>query len=244
MLTAVGDGIYWHTAVPPGKEFRAALAIRDNVTPFQKWGSEVFTLRYLKRYYGGAWYFTQSKKGDLEKEITSCLDNALEHYSHVDLYLLAHTNEYIQWVARLPEERRQRLRLVYNTGCYNQSQGPAGSGTFTPNATTLNATYTPAAADASTGSVTLTLTSTGQPGPCAASAQVVVTIPAAATASAGGNQTICSGHSTAGLGGTVGGGATGGMWSSSGAGTFAPNATTLNASYSPIGRRSRRARSR
>jgi hypothetical protein len=123
VLSIVGDGIYWNTAVPPGKELRAALAIRDNVTPFQKWGSEVFTLRYLKRYYGGAWYFTQSKKGDLETEITSCLDNALEHYPHVDLFLLAHTNEYIKWVARLPEERRQRLRLVYNTGCYNQSQG-------------------------------------------------------------------------------------------------------------------------
>jgi hypothetical protein len=124
VLGFVGDGIYWNTAVPAGKELRAALAIRDNVTPFQKWGSEVFTLRYLKRYYGGAWYFTQSKKGDLEQEITSCLNNALEHYPHVDLYLLAHTNEYINWVAGLPEERRQRLRLVYNTGCYNQSQGP------------------------------------------------------------------------------------------------------------------------
>jgi autotransporter-associated beta strand protein len=35
------------------------------------------------------------------------------------------------------------------------------------------------------------------------------------------------------LGGTVGGGATGGLWSSSGTGTFAPNTTTLNAAYSP-----------
>jgi hypothetical protein len=124
VLSAIGDGIYWDTAVPAGKGLRAALAIRDNVTPFQKWGSEVFTLRYLKRYYGGAWYFTQSKKGDLEQEITSCLDDALEHYLYVDLYLLAHANEYIQWVARLPEERRRRLRLVYNTGCHNQTQGP------------------------------------------------------------------------------------------------------------------------
>jgi len=124
VLSVLGDGIYWNTAVAPGKELRAALAIRDNVTPFQKWGSEVFTLRYLKRYYGGAWYFTQSKKGDLEKETTSCLDRALERYPCVDIYLLAHTNEYVEWVARLPAERRQRLRLVYNTGCHNNSQGP------------------------------------------------------------------------------------------------------------------------
>jgi gliding motility-associated-like protein len=40
-----------------------------------------------------------------------------------------------------------------------------GSGTFSPNANTLNATYTPGAADTVGGSVTLTLTS-GSSGPC------------------------------------------------------------------------------
>jgi hypothetical protein len=60
-----------------------------------------------------------------------------------------------------------------------------------------------------------------------------VTIQPVATASAGANQTVCSGVASAGLGGTVGGGATGGTWTSSGTGTFAPDATTLNASYSP-----------
>ncbi len=53
VLSVLGDGIYWNTAFPPGKELRAALAVRDNVTPFQKWGSALFTQRYLKRYYGG-----------------------------------------------------------------------------------------------------------------------------------------------------------------------------------------------
>ena len=109
----------------------------------------------------------------------------------------------------------------------------SGTGTFAPNTTTLNATYSPSAGDITAGTVTLTLSTTGQVGPCSGAAQVVVTIRAAATASASGNQTICSGHSTAGLGGTVGGGATGGLWSSSGTGAFAPNTTTLNATYSP-----------
>ena len=117
----------------------------------------------------------------------------------------------------------------------------SGTGTFAPNATTLNTTYTPSAADKAAGTVTLTLTTTGQQAPCgAATAQVVVTIHEAATASAGGNQTICSGSATAGLGGTVGGGATGGTWTTSGTGTFAPDATTLNATYTrrqPILRR-------
>ena len=107
----------------------------------------------------------------------------------------------------------------------------AGTGTFAPNATTLGATYSPSAADQTAGTVTLTLTTTGQ-SPCgAATAQVVVTVRKAATAGAGANQTVCSGVASSGLGGMVGGGATGGMWTTSGAGTFAPNATTLNASY-------------
>jgi PhoPQ-activated pathogenicity-related protein len=62
---------------------------------------------------------------------------------------------------------------------------------------------------------------------------VVLTVNAPATARAGANQTICASSSTAGLGGSVGGGATGGLWSSSGTGTFAPNNTTLNATYNP-----------
>ena len=110
----------------------------------------------------------------------------------------------------------------------------SGTGSFVPNNTTLNAAYSPSAADNTAGTVTLTLSSTGQVAPCPpATAQVVVTIRTAASASTGGNQTICAGHSTAGLGGTVGGGATGGTWSSSGTGIFAPNATTLDATYTP-----------
>jgi len=107
-----------------------------------------------------------------------------------------------------------------------------GSGTFNPNATTLNATYQASANDITSGTVTLTLTTTGQQSPClAATAQVVVTIRAAATVNAGGNQTICASGSTVTLNGSYGGAATGATWS--GAGSFAPNSTTMNAAYSP-----------
>jgi hypothetical protein len=61
----------------------------------------------------------------------------------------------------------------------------------------------------------------------------VLTVNAPATATASLNQTICAGSATAGLGGTVGGGATGGTWSSSGTGSFVPDTTTLNATYTP-----------
>lgn len=111
--------------VPPGRELRAAVAIRDNVTPFQKWGTQVFTWRYLERYYGAAWYFTQAGPGreDQREAFLACLDRALARYPAVDLYLLAHTNKYVAWVEDLPEEHRRHLRLVYNTGCHNLPQG-------------------------------------------------------------------------------------------------------------------------
>ena len=108
----------------------------------------------------------------------------------------------------------------------------SGTGTFVPDANTLNATYVPSAADMTAGTVTLTLSTTGQLSPCgAATAQATITL--AATASASGNQTICVGSATAGLGGTVGGSATGGLWTSSGTGSFAPSASALNATYTP-----------
>jgi hypothetical protein len=119
-------------------------------------------------------------------------------------------------------------------GATGGSWTTSGSGSFAPNATTLNATYNPSTSDITAGTVTLTLTSSGQLSPCGpATAHVVVTINPAATASAGGNQSVCAGSSTAGLGGSVGGGATGGIWTTSGSGSFAPNATTLNATYNP-----------
>jgi hypothetical protein len=52
------------------------------------------------------------------------------------------------------------------------------------------------------------------------------------TADAGADQSICTG-TNANLSGTVGGGATTGTWSTSGDGTFTPNANDLNASYTP-----------
>jgi len=107
---------------------------------------------------------------------------------------------------------------------------PAG-GTFTPNATTLNATWTPPAAY--TGTATLTLTTTA--GTCATvNASKTITVVNVATANAGAAlAAICQGGTSAGLGGSVGGTATGGIWSTPDGGTFTPNATTLNATWTP-----------
>ena len=106
-----------------------------------------------------------------------------------------------------------------------------GAGTYVPNNTTLNATYTPTAAERAAGTVTLTLTSTGN-GTCnPVSDQVTFTIAPAPTANAGADQTLCSNNAVASLGGsfTI---ATGGVWSG-GAGTFDPSTTNMNATYTP-----------
>ncbi len=125
LVNLLTDGVFLDTRVPPGRAHRAALAIRDDVTPFQKWGTKTFTWRYLNRYYDTAWYFTQSRKGGQEEAFLARLDDALARYPHVDLFLLSHDNRFIDWVRKLPAEDRQGLRLVYNTGCHNAPQGQA-----------------------------------------------------------------------------------------------------------------------
>ncbi|HOZ46374.1 MAG TPA: hypothetical protein PLO37_14745 [Candidatus Hydrogenedentes bacterium] len=118
------ERVFFDTRVPPGRENRAALAIRDNVTPFQKWGSKISTVGYLRRYYDQSWYFTQSNSDGQRQAFVDRLNKALEAYPQVDLIVLAHTNKVLHWVTYLPAERRAHLHLVYNTGCHNLPQAP------------------------------------------------------------------------------------------------------------------------
>lgn len=96
-------------------------------------------------------------------------------------------------------------------GTYTSS----GTGTFSPNATTLNATYTPSAADVAAGAVTITLTTSGST-PCpAATATFPLSISPApvATFSYPAGTTYCAG-STSTVSPTLGSGATAGTFSS------------------------------
>jgi hypothetical protein len=104
-----------------------------------------------------------------------------------------------------------------------------GLGTFSPNVNTLNATYTPTAAEVGT-TVTLTIT-TNAIGPCAAvSDQIDITVNDAPEVNAGIYAPICFGDSIF-VNGTIGGSATSAMWSG-GLGTFI-NPNQLNAIYIP-----------
>lgn len=108
-----------------------------------------------------------------------------------------------------------------------------GTGTFSPNNTTLNASYLPSLAERTAGSVLLTLTTTGN-GTCPADTdQVFIRISNAPIVNAGSNQTVCANNPNVSLNGSVSGLTTTGTWSSPTAGTFLPNANTLNATYIP-----------
>jgi gliding motility-associated-like protein len=113
------------------------------------------------------------------------------------------------------------------TGIWSTS----GSGTFSPSNTTLNATYIPSAADTAAGTVTLTLTATNGCFPTQQS--IVITITDAPVVDAGANIAVCRNNPNATLSGSVTGGATTGVWSTSGSGTFNPSNTDMNATYVP-----------
>ena len=108
-----------------------------------------------------------------------------------------------------------------------------GSGTYSPDATTLNATYTPTAAEITAGTVMLTLTSTGN-GNCSAEANDMdIIYTAAPTTDAGTPATFCENNADVNLSGTFTN-AVGIQWSG-GLGIFSPNSQDPNAVYTPSG---------
>ncbi|MCZ4410700.1 hypothetical protein O3Q51_17925, partial [Cryomorphaceae bacterium 1068] len=120
------------------------------------------------------------------------------------------------------------------TGTVTVATGGAwtgGNGTFTPDANTLNATYTPSVGELTSGSVTLTLTTTGNGDCVSESDQVTFTFTPAPTIDAGADQVLCSNNSEASLSATIT--VAGGVAWSGGAGTFAPSANALNPTYTP-----------
>jgi hypothetical protein len=102
---------------------RAAFAIRDRVYPFQQWGSRAFSLPLLESAYGRVEYLTLRGDGsDGAARYRAQLGALLESGVEVDLFLLAHTNPFVAWTRELAPAQRERIRLVYNTGCYDLHQ--------------------------------------------------------------------------------------------------------------------------
>ncbi|MFK8045085.1 MAG: PKD domain-containing protein [Crocinitomicaceae bacterium] len=118
---------------------------------------------------------------------------------------------------------------ITNTGNWTSS----GTGSFSPNATSLNATYIASAADSLNGSFTLTLSSTNNGNCLSVADDMLVTILPAGFASAGSDMTVCANNSNISLNGSISGGAVSGIWSSTGTGIFTPNDSVLTTTYIP-----------
>ena len=112
----VVDRPIWDGSAVKGREERAAIAIRDNVIRFQKWGTRIFAWPYLRKHYGRVYYFTQSSTEDKEKEFKESLRTALRDYESVDIFLLTHSNSYYLWVHEIDEHLRARIRLCLQYG--------------------------------------------------------------------------------------------------------------------------------
>jgi gliding motility-associated-like protein len=108
----------------------------------------------------------------------------------------------------------------------------SGTGLFAPN--TMTGNYIPSASDGTLGIVTLTMTSTNNGGCVPVSASITLSVIPGPTANAGSNITVCANTTSIALSGSVTI-ASGGMWSSSGTGTFNPSATTMTTGYFPSG---------
>ncbi len=118
--------------------------------------------------------------------------------------------------------------VIANATSYLWSYSGTGANIVgTTNSVTINF-----ATNATTGN--LTVRGVNACGNGTISANYAITVNQLPTANAGAAlAAICQGGTSATLGGSVGGSATGGIWSSSAGGTFTPDATTLDARWHP-----------
>lgn len=115
----------WRFGSITGKERRAAVAIRDAESPFRQWGTKAFTLPYLEKYYASATYITDMPDANPLPDFVEGLQEALMEYETVDIFILAHANNYEAWIGAIDPALRMRIRLVYNSGCYNAASANA-----------------------------------------------------------------------------------------------------------------------
>lgn len=123
LIAWIADGLMLRNAKEVPRSKRAVLAIRDSVPSYEQFGTEIFTEPYLNAYYDESYFFTQKGRNDQKELILESLKRLTTNYDCVDIFILAHTNPYLYWFETLPKNLRQKIRLVYNTGCQNADQG-------------------------------------------------------------------------------------------------------------------------
>ncbi len=119
-------------------------------------------------------------------------------------------------------------------GSANQASWTGGTGAFNPNRNTVNAVYTPSAAENTAGQVTLTLTTNDPAGTCGSIAEdvtITITDQASVTIDGPAEKEICEGTTKL-LRADREGSADDGVWTTAGTGLFFP-ATTPITTYTP-----------
>jgi gliding motility-associated-like protein len=106
-----------------------------------------------------------------------------------------------------------------------------GSGTYNPNSSVLNATYTPSSAEMTAGSVTLTLISTNNGNCNQVVDTVIISLTNPPVVAVGADMSVCENNPTIAISGSVSLGASTGVWSSSGSGLFSPSTSSLSTTY-------------
>ncbi|MNJ90733.1 Protease 1 precursor [compost metagenome] len=127
-----------------------------------------------------------------------------------------------------------QLNGIVSGGAVTGIWSTAGTGTFLPNASTLNASYVPSAADIASGTLQFVLTSTNAASCATVTDTMMVDFTPAANVQAGPDTLIvCANNSSVTLTGTVSGPTSTGKWITSGTGIFSPNNSSLNSTYIP-----------
>jgi hypothetical protein len=109
-----------------GGQRRAALAIRDPVDPVETLATWAFVRPRLEAAYADVRTVTETHRGDpksREAFVAGFADLA-KRFSEIDVWCLAHTNDYVDWLAVLPRGETTKIRLVYNSGCECGEQAP------------------------------------------------------------------------------------------------------------------------
>lgn len=99
----------------------AAFAIVHNPPAPIQWGSRSFITPLLETYEEHEIFEPQKRRsGPPEIDVAAIrqrLRQALAQRAAVDLFILAHGNDYYRLLDAIEPALRQRLRLVYNSGC-------------------------------------------------------------------------------------------------------------------------------
>lgn len=120
----------------------------------------------------------------------------------------------------------------YFNYCLGATWAGGNGGSFSNTASTTT-TYTPSPADIAAGQVLITYSSTGSVFGCPNTVDsVYLFFTPAPVVNAGANISVCANTNTISLGGSVSGGSTTGVWTTSGSGSFLPNNTSLPGTYS------------